>query len=340
MFRIGYFLWIPLPLLFGNQGQVWSLITITLLMGIPLTVQAIGFNALFAAAVPPEWRAQVAGGRNIFYSVTYMLSALGAGWLLDRLAFPLSYQVVFGIGGFAAMMSCVHIFFIKTVPSPTIPVQSPSTPAPGEPTAHRSWQSVVRLDIWRTPFSGILLAMLGFHLTQYLAIPLFPLFSVNVLHLSDQSIGIGTALYYFASVIGSTRLRWIVRKLGNRRVTGLGFMIMSLYPGLMAFAHSAGWYYMVSVIGGFSWAMVGGAYANYILETIPENDRPAHLAWYNIVLNASILVGSLIGPLVAGLVGLAAALFVSGILRWAAGFAIFKGAYGRGRKFEAASPDA
>ena len=76
LYRIGYLLWIPLPWLFARQGQIWALIGITLLMGIPLAVQAIGFNALFAAAVPTEWRASVAGTRNVLYSVAYMLSAL------------------------------------------------------------------------------------------------------------------------------------------------------------------------------------------------------------------------------------------------------------------------
>ena len=325
LYRIGYLLWIPLPWLFANQGQIWALIIITLLMGIPLTVQAIGFNALFAAAVPNEWRASVAGTRNMLYSVTYMLSSLGAGWLLVHLAFPVGYQVVFGIGGFAAMMSCAHLFFVR-IPS-SAPAGLDRPPAPGPPANRSS----LRLDIWRTPFAGVLLAMLGLHLTQYLAIPLFPLFSVNVLHLTDQSIGIGTALYYLASMLASTQLNRVVRRLGHRKVTGLGFMIMSLYPGLMAFAHSAYWYYFVSVIGGLSWALIGSAFMNYVLENIPENDRPAHLAWYSIVLNASILVGSLLGPLIAGFIGLAAALLVSAIFRMAAGYAIFKGAYGRRR---------
>ena len=177
----------------------------------------------------------------------------------------------------------------STPDRPPSPVQND----PEKPAVRSHWLSSLRLDIWRTPFAGVLLAMLGLHLTQYLAIPLFPLFSVNVLHLTDQSIGIGTALYYLTSMLGSTQLNRIVRRLGHRKVTGLGFMIMSLYPGLMAFAHSAYWYYFVSIIGGFSWALMGSAYMNYILETIPENDRPAHLAWYNIVLNASILIGSL-----------------------------------------------
>ena len=329
IYRIGYLLWIPLPWLFGNQGQVWALITLTLLMGIPLTVQAIGFNAMFAAAVPLEWRASVAGTRNMLYSVTYMLSALGAGWLLVHLVFPLGYQVVFGIGGFSALMSCVHLYFVRIPPAvPIAPVE------PEKPALRGQWLGNLRLDLWRTPFAGVLLAMLGLHLTQYLAIPLFPLFSVNVLHLTDQSIGIGTALYYLTSMLGSTQLNRFVRRLGHRKVTGLGFMIMSLYPGLMAFAHSAGWYYVVSIIGGFSWALMGSAYMNYVLENIPENDRPAHLAWYSIILNASILVGSMLGPFIAGFTGLAAALLVACVVRMAAGYAVFNGWPGR-RKTQA-----
>jgi MFS family permease len=339
LYRIGYLAWIPLPWLFTNQGQIWALIAITLLMGIPLTVQAIGFNALFAAAVPLEWRASVAGIRNMVYSVTYMLSALGAGWLLVHLAFPVGYQVVFGIGGFAALMSSAHLFFVRIPPSvPMTPglSASPEQGAHQKPSTRSLWQSSLRLDVWRTPFAGVLLAMLGLHFTQYLAIPLFPLFSVNVLHLTDQNIGIGTALYYMTSMLGSTQLNLVVRRLGHRKVTGLGFMIMSFYPGLMAFAHSAYWYYFVSIIGGYSWALMGSAYMNYVLENIPENDRPAHLAWYNIILSASILVGSLVGPLIAGFTGLALALLVAAILRLLAGYAIYKGAFGR-RKIQSIS---
>jgi MFS family permease len=340
LYRIGYLLWIPLPWLFGNQGQIWALIVITLLMGIPMTVQAIGFNALFAAAVPLEWRASVAGIRNMAYSITYMLSALGAGWLLVHLVFPVGYQVVFGIGGLAAMLSCAHLFFVRIRPSETNRPDLPPAPLPDEqekPAARNRWKSNLRLDLWRTPFAGVLLAMLGLHLTQYLAIPLFPLFSVNVLHLTDQSIGIGTALYYLTSMIGSTQLNRVVRRLGHRKVTGLGFMIMSFYPGLMAFAHSANWYYFVSILGGFSWALMGSAYMNYVLENIPENDRPAHLAWYNIILSASILAGSLLGPFIAGFTGLAAALVISAVFRLGAGYALYQGTASR-RRSQASPP--
>jgi len=79
LYRLGFLLWIPLPWLFGNQAQIWSLLVITLLMGVPLTALAVGFNALFAEAVPSEWRAHVMGVRNVVLSVTFILTSLGSG---------------------------------------------------------------------------------------------------------------------------------------------------------------------------------------------------------------------------------------------------------------------
>jgi hypothetical protein len=70
--------------------------------------------------------------------------------------------------------------------------------------------------------------------------------------------------------------------------------------------------------------MVGGAQANYLLERIPEGDRPSHLAWYMLVANACLLVGSLAGPAMAGAIGLGTALFVVGLLRLLAGWAILR----------------
>jgi MFS family permease len=92
----------------------------------------------------------------------------------------------------------------------------------------------------------------------------------------------------------------------------------------MAFSHTAFHYYLLSITGGFAWAMVAGAYANYLLERIPEDDRPSHLAWYNIILNAAVLFGSLAGPFLAGYIGLSLGLFFFGILRLLAGVAILK----------------
>jgi MFS family permease len=323
LYRIGFALWIPLPWLFGAQGQIWALILIALMMGIPLTGVAVGFNALFASSVPQQYRAHVAGLRNVVLSIMFMISSVLSGYLLDHLPFPAGYQVVFAIGFFGAVMSTVHLYFIR-------PLQAdlPAAPAPDSvsPTAspRGDWRSALRLEIWKTDYRRNLLVLLGFHVTQYLAIPLFSIYMVHNLRLTDDHIGIGTALFYLAMLLGSMQLRHIVQRLGHKTVTAYGVMGMALYPILMALSSQVWHFYGFSLLGGFVWALVGGAYANYLLENIPDHDRPAHLAWYNMVLNASVLFGSLAGPAIADGIGLGTALIVFGVLRLFAGAAILK----------------
>jgi len=327
LYRIGFLLWIPLPWIFGNSAQIWALIILALLMAIPLTPLSVGFNALFAASVPCEYRAHVAGIRNVVLSITYMISSIGSGYLLNRLAFPIGYQIVFGIGFFGAAMSSLHLYLIKpTKASGAEPLPSRPEPVrePEGATQHSGFFSIIRADIWQTPFRVVLFALLFFHLAQNLPLPIFPLIQVNVLHLTDNQIGIGSAIFYFILLIGSTQLRRMVQRIGHQKVTAIGILSMALYPIGLALSRNSLHFYITSAVGGFASALATGAYANYLLEHIPENDRPAYLAWYNVILNLCVLVGSLVGPLIASAIGLTISLFVFAAARILAGIAIFK----------------
>jgi MFS family permease len=327
VYRIGFLFWAFLPWLFNEQGQIWGLTGIVLLQAIPLTALSVGFNSLFASAVPLEWRATVAAQRNIVLSVVFMGASLGSGWLLEQLPFPLNYQIVFFIGFLGAAMSSLHLYFIRPLPEAAQGAErSAPQPAPlPEETAPRpGWKDSLRLDIWKTPFRVTLLVLLFFHLAQYLAIPLFPIYFVNELHLTDEHIGIGTALFYLTVLLGSTQLSRLVRLSSHKIVTGWGVVGMSLYPLLLAFSSQVWEYYAISVLGGLVWAMVGGAQLNYLLEKCPAQERSTYLAWYTIVLNACALTGSLLGPGLAALVGLPLALILTGLLRGLAGLAILK----------------
>jgi MFS family permease len=324
VFRIGYVLWIPLPWLFDAQGQIWALIILAFLMAIPLTPLGVGFNALFAESVPDRFRAQVAGTRNITFAITYMLTSFGAGYILKSLPFETGYPVIFAIGAFGAAMSSYHIYHVKPLEE-TTPLQSAPTTAP-ETRADSPFgiRSALRLDIWRTPFRNILLVLFCFHLAHYISAPIFPIFNVRVLNLNDNNIGTGTALYYLSVLIGSTQFRRVAHRFGNKKVTGWGVAGMSLYPFMLAASHNVLQFYFLSFLGGFLFSMVNGAYINYMLENIPPDDRPSHLAWYSIVLNIAILGSSLAGPAIADMVGLVNALIIFGVLRILAGIAILK----------------
>lgn len=322
VYRFGFFLWIPLPWLFSEQVQIWALILLTFLMAIPLTPLAVGFSALFAEAVPNDWRAHVAGIRNIVLSIAFMASSLLSGFILENVTFPTGYQIIFGIGAFGAAMSSLHLFFIK-------PLQRDAPPLPSQPDSVSGKQGssplqALRLDIWKSHFRNVLLGLFAFHFSQYLAIPIFPIYNVRVLELNDNHIGIGTALFYLTVLLGSTQLRRIVHKIGHKNLTGWSVASMAAYPLILAASTEVWQFYVVSLIGGLSFSMVSGAYANYMLEHIPPHDRPTHLAWYNIILNAAVLIGSLAGPAVADQIGLSETLGLIAVLRFLAGLSILK----------------
>ena len=331
-YRFGYLLLIPLPWLFANQQQIWVLVLLALLMGIPGTALAVGFNALFAEAVPASWRAHVAGTRNVILSIIYVITSVLCGAILNNFAFPVGYQIVFGIGFLGAAMSSFHLFFVRPLgitKDPTTYLEIKKSIVAGTRIGIKYWfnqlrHKLISVDVWKTPFRKTLTVLLFFHTAQFLAIPLYPLYFVNVLHLNDQQIGIGSAAFYFTGLIGSMQLARISNKWGHHKVTSLGAILTSLYPFLLVFSNGYYQYLGISLIGGFGWAFVGGALVNYLLEKTPGNNWTAYLAWYNIILNISILAGSILGPVLAGQFSLGTALIIIGIFRLFSGLAILK----------------
>jgi predicted MFS family arabinose efflux permease len=345
--RAAFLLWAVFPLIFTPILQIWSYIAITLVMTIFGTVVAIGFNALYAAAVPVEQRGRVAGVRNAVLSLTYVLTSLGCGYLLDALPMEIGYPVVFFIGFIGGVGSLFHLWFLRGLkgdegiePSQ---VRSPigDFARPGSmrflgislrsSVALRAFARGTRslqLRVMRTRYGVMVGALFFFHFAQYLPIALFPIYWVDVLGFSDQQISLGTALFHTAVLLGSLQLAKLTRRMGNLWLIVMGVVGLSLYPLVNAYANGLGLYLVASLIGGAAWALLGGALGNYLLDIAPANDRPAHLAWYNIALNAGILLGSLCGPMVAGWIGLRPALLSGFVLRLAsAGLIWLAGVY-------------
>jgi MFS family permease len=338
--RAFYLPWIFLPFFLGAHGQIWALAGLTLLMHIPGTALAVGFNALFADAVPPDWRGHVVGVRNALLSVTYIVVSLVCGQILQRLAFPVGYQLVFAIGFLGGAASTFHLWFI------TPHRDGRDGASPGRGLRDLVWPNLVRIirdtfrgvrstlnretrvrpsdghrplriEILTGSYGKLLVVLFAFQLALYLSIPLFPLHWVNNLHLTDGQIGLGTALFYVSVFLGSALMPRLVRHLSNQQLTALGAVFMSLYPALMAASHGLSLFLAASISGGLGWSLVGGALNNYLLEKVPDTsaDRPPYLAWYNLAINAAVLVGALIGPVIGKQIGIPAALFLGAALR-------------------------
>lgn len=317
--RVFYGVLILLPVWFATSEQMVSILVITFIMSIPGTSLAIGQNALFADSIPPENRGRVAGIRNAVLSISTIISTLICGQVLVSTGFPANYQIVFGIGFLGAVMSTLHLKFVKPAFSEN---NFPELVAAGN-GRRKTVSDLLRFDVLRGKYGIKIGLLLFFHIVQYLGIAIFPIYQVNEIHLSDSVISIGNGLFYVLMFLVSIRLEGFTRRFGYKRNLGLGICLLSIYPIFLALSTGPVLYYVASIFGGIAWGFVGGTLYNYILEAAPMGGRAGYLAWYNLVFNAGILLGSLGGPYLGDLTNLHIALWIIAIGRVIAGIMLF-----------------
>ena len=335
--RLGYLALIVLPWLFGGRLQIWAIVLITLVMSVPGTLVAIGFNALLADVVPPDWRSEVIGRRNAIMAVSLTVTALISGQLLVRIVFPINYQIVFAVGAFGAALSTYHLGRLRTAGQPPAvrigrPLHdfaSPGMLRAGDSTrpsaglrflARSKGKPLLRVELLRGAFGTFLASYLFFYIFQFTGIPLFPLFQVRVLDLKDSAISLGSALFYIVMLLVSLQLSRISTRYGHRKGLVFGALIFCAYPLLLSLAQNATLFWVASLVGGGAWALVSAGLINRLMERVPEDERPAYMAMHNLTLNLGILTGSLLAPLLSVAFGLREALLLTAILRLLAGF--------------------
>ncbi|MEW5959448.1 MAG: MFS transporter [Chloroflexota bacterium] len=338
--RFGYVCLIPLAWLFDARGQNWAMVLITLLMAIPGTLLAVSFNAMFAAVVPPEQRARLVGVRTSVMALAVILTTLLCGQILDLVSFPANYQLVFVVGSMSAAMSSYYLGKVRQCadapPMPQVgrPIRDPARPGGlrfGDELRNTFGlrfltragdKPLLRFDLLSTPFGPLLGAYLAFYFFQYIPIPLFPLFWVHELKLTDAQISIANALFYITLMVTSLGVQRVSAWLGNHRLFVLGAVLYGAYPLLTGLASDQWLLYGASLIGGAVWALTNSGLLTRLMERIPEDDRPAHMAFHNLVLNIGILTGSLIGPLMGGALGLRVTILLAAVLRLLGGVLI------------------
>jgi MFS family permease len=286
----------------------------------------------FADVVPPEWRAHVVGTRNAMLAAATTITSLLSGQILAHTTFPSGYQIVFAIGFVGSALSCMHLFLIRpAAPEDLARVTPAPSPAPG------GLKSQLRFEILRGPFGLVLLLLVAYNLSVFISQPVFPLYQVNVLKFTDQTISLGTSIFWVVYFIGSIRVGGLARRIGNQKLTALGIAMTSISTLLFILSFHPAVYVACQLVGGAGWSFLGVGVINYLLENVPANDRTPHLSWYNLAINAANLGGAMLGSGMASRVGMLATLIFVVTARLLSGAAILR--WGNPQKDLPASPE-
>ncbi len=330
--RVFYFVFILLPFIKSSTFVIWAIILTTLVMAIPSIFATVAFNTAFAQNIPDQYRAHVAGVRNAAFAVITIIVSLLSGRLLTAIQFPYGYVIVFLIGFIGSAGSAYHLYRLKPANDSAHFDRQP--PVQADPTqgwilaraaeAFKVFKKQIRLDLIRGKTGILILLLTLMNLSLYISGPVFPVYLVNRFHFTDQAISIGMACFNFTIFLGSLKLEAFEIRLGRQKATGLGLLLMATFPIMLIFMKSPLLYYGANLVSGLGWALVGGEVFNYLFERIPIQDHASGIAWYTMSANAALLIGSLLGPLLANSFGFVVTMIIFAVLRFVVSAAILR----------------
>jgi hypothetical protein len=282
---------------------VWAFATI------PQTIVNITFTVVMGAVAGPRQRQYLMSRRWSVLGVTTAITVAIVGWLLERLAFPLNYQMIF-IGSFLGGM--LSFAFSSQI---GIPDNAPAAAEESHPSfveRLRTLQNTLRAN---ASFSKFVLSAFVFNCGLTLAVPLLPLYWVRGLGASDFWIGLINTVNSGIVMIGYFAWSIVVRKRGNGFVLRICAFGLVLYPLLTGLTSVVPPLVLYAALAGIFGAGLNLVLFDISLATCPPERIASYIAMYQFTTYVATLVAPLLAPLLADTIGYSSALYVSAALR-------------------------
>jgi MFS family permease len=288
--RVLYLLIALLPFLLTGR-LVEATVLLVILQAFPLAIANTSFLSMLADVLPSHRTTQVVGWRMAGLGITSTISTLLVGRMLQRVVFPLNYQVSFFIGFSASLVSAWLISRIVVKDPP------PAGKTQGALLGN------VGAALRRRGFGLFLVIACLTHLVIGIISPLLPLYWVHGLDATDGQISIIITAASAAQVVGALSMQRIVRRIGQVWALGLAALGYAMYPLLTSISPSIWWLVPWAMLAGF---MIAGLYTNLFSNLVslsPEHGRTEYVSLYNLALFAGLFVGPVIGGLLAEVPG-------------------------------------
>ncbi len=303
------------PFVVPQEHIVPTVLAIWALATLPQIVVNVAFSVVMNAVAGPQYRYDLMSRRWSTLGLTTSLTVALVGQMLDRILFPINYQIVFvglSIGGLISYYYSSHIDLPDAEPPPHTPGQS----------ARARLRGFADLIRGQPAFTSFMLKRFVYVSGSTLALPLFPLYYVREVQATDAWIGIintvQTGIMLFGYFLWSRQSR--VR--GGRFVLLWTTFGLGLYPILTAFTRQVEWIALYAGLAGIFQAGLDLVFFDELMQTFPAKYSATFVSLAQSVQYLSMVAAPLVGTWLADSIGLGGALIVSGAIRLS-GFALF-----------------
>jgi len=298
-----------------DQVAVTSILTIWALATLPQTSLAVAFSVVMNAVAGPQRRYTLLSRRWAVIGLTNAVTTFIATLMLDRVAFPLNYQILFmalSVGGL------VSFYFSSRI---ELPDQSPP-PLASSRSIMENLRDYARLMRENPAFTSFVSKRFVYLSAVALGAPIFPLFFVREVGATDAQIGTINMTMTAVMMVGYFTWSWASRKRGGRFVLLSTTVGLVLYPALAPLTPSVGWIIFYAGLAGFFQAGIDLVFFDELMKTVPPEYSATFVSLAQSLQYLSAILAPLIGTYLADHIGLGGALLVSAGLRLA-GFLLF-----------------
>lgn len=298
---------IPKEMLVNSILGIWAVATL------PQTVVAITFSVVMNAVAGPTRRFELMSRRWSTMGLTTTLIVLAIGQLLDRVIFPLNYQLMFigmSLGGLISFYYSSHIVLEPVIQPPLTAAKS----------LKDQFAEFRKLILNEKPFVRFLskrfIVMTGVQLSA----PLIPLYLVRVAKVSDGWISVINMSQTAILVIGYFLWTRQSKRRGTHSVLVWTTLGISLYPLLLTFT-TIPW--QIAVIAGIAGIFSAGldlVFFDELMKTVPIEYSAIFVSFAQMMQFLATVIAPLVGTTISDLTSIQTGLLVAFGLRLAGFF--------------------
>jgi MFS family permease len=288
-----------LPFVLTGQPEVYGVMALR--SGRSLTVQAASsaWTALAGRAVPRRLRGKYFAARNIAKQAASLLVVPAAGWVINRLGFPLGYQLCFGLAAIVGILAFAAYA--------RIPFEQPDPPVKATEGATEAWAPAARRNFWL--FSG---ASFVWNFSLRFAGPFFSVYLVEEFGATAGVIGTLAAVHSLTAMPGQALFgRWLDRH-GIKWTFRLSGLLIPFIAWAWLLVGGPWGALPIHAAAGFLFAGYNLSRFNMMLVTTPKARRTHQIAVYKTVVQSANALAPLLGGLAIGWIGFLPVFAISG----------------------------
>jgi hypothetical protein len=304
------------PFLVPRSSLIQVVLLIWAMATLPQTVLNISFSVVMNAVAGPKGRYELMSRRWSILGLTTAVTVAAAGLVLDRLRFPLNYQLVFlalSLGGLLSYYYSSHIELPDVEPRASGAVALP---------LRERMRGVMAFVRAHPAFVSFVSKRFVYATGAVLTIPLFPLYYVRVVQASDSWIGLIHTAQTATTLLGYVLWAKLSRSRGSQFALLCTVFAMGLYPALVGVTRRVEWILVLASLAGIFQAGVDLVFFDELMRTIPAEYSATFVALAASLQYLSTILGPFLGTWLADGVGIPVALIAGAVLRLA-GFALF-----------------